>query len=209
MAQPPVFTTRDAADPAFWDERFNRDFMPWDAQGVPAAFRQFCEAQPAPLSTLIPGCGNAYEAGWLAERGWPVTAIDFAPSAVASAKDVLGPRAGVVELADFFQFQPRQTVQWIYERAFLCALPRRLWPDYAAQVARLLPPGGMLAGFYAVVEGREVSLKGPPFETTQAELDALLLPAFERIADVPIAEGDSIPVFAGRERWQVWRRRAD
>jgi hypothetical protein len=115
----------------------------------------------------------------------------------------------VVELADFFQFQPRQTVQWIYERAFLCALPRRLWPDYAAQVARLLPPGGLLAGFFAVVEGREVSLKGPPFETTQAELDALLLPAFERIADVPIAEGDSIPVFAGRERWQVWRRRAD
>ena len=72
-----------------------------------------------------------------------------------------------------------------------------------------LPPGGLLAGFFAVVEGREVSLKGPPFETTQAELDALLLPAFERIADVPIAEGDSIPVFAGRERWQVWRRRAD
>jgi len=26
---------------------------------------------------------------------------------------------------------------------------------------------------------------------------------------MPIAEADSIPVFAGRERWQVWRRRAD
>jgi len=209
MAQPPVFQSRDAADPAFWDERFSREHTPWDAAGVPAAFRQFCEAQPAPLSTLIPGCGNAYEAGWLADRGWPVIAIDFAPSAVASAKTVLGPHANVVELVDFFRFSPLRPVQWIYERAFLCAMPRRLWPAYAAQVAKLLPPGGLLAGFFAVVEGREAVLKGPPFETTQPELDGLLSPAFERISDMPIAEADSIPVFAGRERWQVWRRRAD
>jgi hypothetical protein len=67
----------------------------------------------------------------------------------------------------------------------------------------------LLAGFFAVVEGREAMPKGPPFETTQPELDALLSPAFERISDMPIAETDSIPVFAGRERWQVWRRRAD
>lgn len=160
MAQPPVFTTRDAADPAFWDERFSRDHTPWDAHGVPAAFRQFCEAQPAPLSTLIPGCGNAYEAGWLAGRGWPVTAIDFAPSAVASAQAVLGPHAGVVELADFFRFAPRRPVQWIYERAFLCAMPRRLWADYAEQVARLLSPGGLLAGFFVVAAGQEASPRG-------------------------------------------------
>lgn len=207
MAQPPVFQSRDAADPAFWDERFSHDHTPWDAHGVPVAFQRFFEAQPAPLSTLIPGCGNAYEAGWLAERAWPVTAIDFAPSAVASAKAMLGPYADVVELADFFHFVPRRPVQWIYERAFLCAMPRRLWPDYAARVARLLAPGGLLAGFFAVVEGREASPKGPPFEVTQAELDALLSPAFERLSDTPIAETESIPVFAGRERWQVWRRR--
>lgn len=207
MAQPPVFTTRDAADPAFWDERFSRDHTPWDAHGVPAAFRQFCEAQPAPLSTLIPGCGNAYEAGWLAGRGWPVTAIDFAPSAVASAQAVLGPHAGVVELADFFRFVPRRPVQWIYERAFLCAMPRRLWADYAEQVARLLSPGGLLAGFFVVAAGQEASPTGPPFEITAAELETLLSPALERLADVPIADVDSLPVFAGRERGQVWRRR--
>ncbi|AGH83010.1 MULTISPECIES: TPMT family class I SAM-dependent methyltransferase [Ralstonia solanacearum species complex] len=209
MAQPPVFTTRDAAAPAFWDERFSRDHMPWDAHGVPPAFRQFCEAQPAPLSTLIPGCGSAYEAGWLAERGWPVAAIDFAPSAVASAQAVLGPHAGVVELADFFRFTPRQPVQWIYERAFLCAMPRRLWADYATQVARLLPPGGLLAGFFVVVDGRAAAPSGPPFEITAQEQEALLSPAFERIADALVPENESIPVFAGRERWQVWRRRAD
>lgn len=88
-------------------------------------------------------------------------------------------------------------------------MPRRLWSDYAVRVAKLLPPGGLLAGFFAVVEGREAVLKGLPFEITPSELDGLLLPAFERVSDMPIAEADSIPVFAGRERWQVWRRRAD
>ena len=37
------------------------------------------------------------------------------------------------------------------------------------------------------------------------QLDALLSPHFERIEDAPV--DDSIPVFAGRERWQVWQRR--
>ena len=47
----------------------------------------------------------------------------------------------------------------ITERAFLCALPRKLWPDWAAAMARLLPPGGLLAGYFFVAE----QLKGPPF----------------------------------------------
>jgi len=33
----------------------------------------------------------------------------------------------------------------------------------------------------------------------------LLEPAFERLEDRPV--GDSLPVFAGKERWQLWRRR--
>jgi hypothetical protein len=36
------------------------------------------------------------------------------------------------------------------------------------------------------------------------ELELLLAPAFDRIEDAAVA--DSIPVFAGRERWQTWRR---
>ena len=35
----PDFATRDPNSPAFWDERFERGFMPWDQAGVPAAFQ--------------------------------------------------------------------------------------------------------------------------------------------------------------------------
>lgn len=36
----------------------------------------------------------------------------------------------------------------IYERTFLCSLPPECWPDYAARMARLLRPGGVLAGIF-------------------------------------------------------------
>ena len=194
------FQLRDSSQPAFWSERFEQHFTPWDRGGVPHALREFV-ARSAPRVTLIPGCGLGYELGYLSDAGWDATAIDFSPAAVAAARAALGPWAPRVEEADFFAFQPRRPLELIYERAFLCALPRRMWPQVAARWAALLPAGGLLAGFFFLDDAP----KGPPFGTTQAELDALLNPYFELVENQPVA--DSIPVFVGKERWQVWRRR--
>ena len=187
--------------PDFWCKRFGEGVTPWDAGQVPADFSAFVAAQAKPLTTLIPGCGSAWEALHLAEHGWPVTALDFSPQAIERARSVLGEAAVDLACADFFAWQPQQPLDLIYERAFLCALPRKLWADWGRQVAALLPPGGLLAGYFFVCE----QMKGPPFGILPEQLDALLQPNFERIAD-KMAE-DSIPVFADRERWQVWRRR--
>jgi hypothetical protein len=48
--------------------------------------------------------------------------------------------------------------------------------------------------------------KGPPFGIGRGELDALLAPGFECLVDEAVE--DSIPVFAGKERWMVWQRRS-
>jgi SAM-dependent methyltransferase len=136
----------------------------------------------------------------LSEAGWDVTAIDFSPAAVAAARAVLGPWGKNVAEADFFTFTPPKPVDFIYERAFLCALPRRLWPQVAQRWAELLAPGGLLAGFFYFNDDP----KGPPFGIAAAELDALLTAHFERVENSAVT--DSIPVFAGKEYWQVWRR---
>ena len=119
------FQTRDPLSPAFWDERFDKQFTPWDQGGVPARLAQFVAGSPAPLRCLIPGCGSAYELAFMLDHGWDASAIDFSPAAVAAAGAVLGERAGQVEQADFFAWQPAAALDLIYERAFLCAMPRR------------------------------------------------------------------------------------
>lgn len=187
--------------PDFWNKRFGEGVTPWDAGRVPEAFAGFIARQPAPTNTLIPGCGSAWEARHLADLGWPVTALDFSPTAVAAARAVLGDAAVDLVCADFFTFTPAAPYPLIYERAFLCALPRKLWAGWGQRVAELLPSGGLLAGYFFVCD----QAKGPPFGILPEQLDALLSPAFVRIEDTAV--DDSIPVFAGRERWQVWRRR--
>jgi len=194
------FLQRDPRLPAFWDERFARNFTPWDQGGVPLALRDFAAAS-APLVTLIPGCGSAYELAYLAGQGWDATAIDFSPAAVAQGKAAVGAQhaARVVE-ADFFAWQPARPLQLIYERAFLCAMPPAMWPQVTARWAQLLAPGALLAGYFFFDDAS----KGPPFGIARAQLDALLCADFICEADAEVS--GSIPVFAGKERWMVWRR---
>jgi hypothetical protein len=202
----PSFPKRDPADPSFWDLRYEARFAPWDAGRVPARLSTFI-AREAPGSALVPGCGSAYEVRAFAEAGWRVLGIDFSAEAIAAARGVLGPWGERLRQADFFAPLPEAPFDFVYERAFLCALPRRMWPDWGRRMAEVVRPGGILAGFFFIVPAGPSGYaeRGPPFPLhSQAELDALLVPAFTREEDQPVA--DSIEVFAGRERWQAWRR---
>ena len=82
------------------------------------------------------------------------------------------------------------------------ALPRRLWPEWGRRIAQVVEPGGVLAGYF-FFDNNE---RGPPFGLPgQEHLAELLGPHFERVEDCEV--GDSIDVFKGKERWQVWKRR--
>lgn len=199
----PSFPKRDPASPGFWDLRYEAGFRPWDARGVPRQLREFVAAQARPLRVLVPGCGSAWDVRFLAESGWEVLGIDFSAEALAAARPVLGGHAHRVRQGDFFAPIAEAPFDVVYERAFLCALPRRLWPAWGARVAELVAPGGILAGYFFFDEGE----RGPPFPMHGIdELRALLEPAFACAVDEPV--DDSIEVFAGRERWQVWRRQS-
>jgi SAM-dependent methyltransferase len=196
-AKPP---SQNPALPDFWDKRFRERITPWDAGSVPLATQEFL-ARERPLRVLIPGCGSAYEARAFAGAGHDVVAIDFSEAALEAARGVLGSRAGVLRRADFFTANLGEPFDLVYERAFLCALPRALWPQWAQRVSELLRPHGRLAGFFFWHDEE----RGPPFGLKAGELEGLLSSAFNRIEDV--AATDSIPVFVDRERWQVWQRR--
>ena len=192
---------QDSSKSDFWESRYRDHVTPWDAGKVPDTLRDYTKRIKSGSRILIPGCGSAYEAGYLAENGFDVLAIDFSPAAVELAKKNLSRFGDIVRLADFFEFDYGKPYEVIYERAFLCALPPRMWPQYAPRMAQLLRPGGELAGFFFFRETE----KGPPFGTTPEALHALLDPHFDLVEDRMAT--DSIPVFQDAERWQVWRKR--
>jgi SAM-dependent methyltransferase len=194
----------DPAGAAFWTARYREGFMPWDAGGVPAALAEFLRGERAALRVLVPGCGSAYEARAFHAAGHDVTAIDFSPAALERARALLAATpeiAGCLRQADFFVDDLGPPFGLVYERAFLCALPRTRWGQWAARIGELSAPGGRIAGFF--FSGAEA--RGPPFGLRPGELERLLAPAFDLVEDRAVS--DSIPAFAGRERWQVWRRR--
>jgi SAM-dependent methyltransferase len=190
---------QDSSQPGFWDTRYRGGVTPWDAAGVPARLRAFLE-RLAPSRVLIPGCGTGYEVKAFAESGHDVLAIEFSDAAIEAARRHLGALAGRVMKADFFDFDA-PAFDLIYERAFLCALPRRLWSRWAEHVRELLRPAGALAGFFYIDDNE----RGPPFGASETQLAALLAPmSLEEQQAIPA--GESIAVFQGKEVWQVWRR---
>jgi len=198
----PDFPKSDPAGAEFWDLRYRAHFAPWDAGRAPAQLAAYVACASRPRSVLVPGCGSAQDVRFLAASGWKVLGLDFSHEALAAARAILGPHANRVRHGDFFEPIAEAPFEVVYERAFLCALPRRLWPDWGRRVAELVEPGGELAGYFYFDAGE----RGPPFALRDAsQLDELLVPAFERIEDAEV--GDSIDVFKGKERWQVWRRR--
>ena len=192
----------DSSKPEFWETRYRDHVTPWDAGGVPPKLAQWLPDQPSGRRVLVPGCGSGYEVQAFAERGDDVLGIDFSDAAVESAQRRLGKLAHRVRKADFFALN-EPPFDLIYERTFLCALPRSEWHRWGARVAELARPGGLLAGFFFFDDND----RGPPFGISPARLHALLDAAFELTADEAVPAAQSVPVLAGNERWQVWKRR--
>jgi SAM-dependent methyltransferase len=192
---------QDSSLPEFWDTRYRGGVTPWDAAGVPPQLLEWLKTA-VPRKVLIPGCGTGYEVRAFAQYGHDVTAIEFSDAAIEAARRELGALADRLKKADFFSFATA-SFDLVYERAFLCALPRRVWTQWAARVADLVRPGGELAGFFYFDD----NARGPPFGISAARLAELLSSAFELTEDLPIPQEQSLPVFKGKERWQVWTRR--
>ncbi len=196
-----IDSATDSSQPQFWDARFTEGRMPWDCHDVPDKLKTYL-LRTKPGHALIPGCGSAYEVAAFHAAGWSIAAIDFSPVAVDRAKKLLGPLGELVVCGDFFQHSLNESsFDVVYERTFLCALPPKLWPDYAARMRQLIRHGGKLIGFFLYGEESEP----PPYPLIKAQADELFGRDFILTHDEPVT--DSLPVFAGKERWQEWTRR--
>jgi SAM-dependent methyltransferase len=193
---------RDPATADFWDAMFRQNRMPWDAAATPPEVERYLAQETgAGRRVLIPGCGMGYEVCSFAEKGYEVTAIDFSVTAVQRAKALVGSWQDFVLFGDFFSYDfAAKPFDVIYERAFLASLPKDKWRAYARRVAELLRPEGELVGFFVYSEQDG----GPPFCLHPGDLSQLLGDKFGKVSETAVTT--SVPVFAGKERWEIWRR---
>jgi SAM-dependent methyltransferase len=129
----------------------------------------------------VPGCGAGHDVRALAAQGADVIGLDLAPSALqlaASFQNVNGERYREV---DFFQAPVELEAQfdWIFEHTCFCAIDPERREEYVQSCLKLLKPGGhLLAVFFMTPDADE----GPPFGTSQKELEHLFSSDFQRIS---------------------------
>ena len=149
-------------DKTFWDQRWQEEKTGWDLGSPAPALIRFFDKRQLPLDTriLIPGCGNAWEAEALIERGFnSVTLCDISPTLCAKLKERFHESPGIqIVCADFFNIDGPYDL--VIEQTFFCALQPDLRYNYARQMAAIIRPGGLLAGLWFSVE---FPFDGPPF----------------------------------------------
>lgn len=155
----------------FWQRRFESGQTPWDrGDPHPQLKRWLDERLITPEhQVLVPGCGSGHELLALATAGVPALGLDYAPAAVAMARQRLAAldRQGVaVQQADVLHWQPEAPLQRVYEQTCLCALHPDHWSAYARQLHAWLAPGGLLLALF--MQARRASadegvVEGPPY----------------------------------------------
>lgn len=163
-------------DQFYWNKRWENEDTLWDiGYAAPAITHHLGKLTDKNISILIPGCGNAYEAEFLAATGFTnITLIDIAPHAVKRLQVKFAHQPAIkVICEDFFQHQ--RQYQLIIEQTFFCALAPQLRPIYAFKMAKLLAKGGILTG---LLFNKQFTHDGPPFGGDANTYKSLFEPYF-------------------------------
>lgn len=157
----------------YWQKRYSDKNHPWDIGSVAPALKDyFDQLSNKQLKILIPGCGFAHEAKYLAEEGFSnVTCIDLVDEVFEESG--LNKTSVTCLAIDFFDHNEQYDL--IIEQTFFCALDPSLRKNYAAQVSTNLKENGKLVGLLFNMEKPD----GPPFGGSEAEYRALFSSYFE------------------------------
>lgn len=160
--------------------RYWRRRTPWDTQVTPPEVVAYLKVS-TPGRALDLGCGTGTNAMALAERGWQVTGVDFAPKAIGAARR-RAVRAGLqIELL-VGDVTDLDSLSGPYDLALdigcLHGVPKERRQAYAQGLTRLVRPGGtyMLyaqfprGGDYGVAPDEVPALFSPGWSLARQEI---------------------------------------
>ena len=186
----------------YWQERFTLGDTPWELNSPSTVLVEACsELMRSGFDfrskvVLSAGCGRGADALCLARRGARVVCVDWSEVAIAEIRrhrandPSIYPGALSVQCGDFFAIDPEE-VDVDCEHTFFCALDPDKRKTYVETILKWLKPGGFLVGNFFIISGEEASTlpglslsrdgRGPPFATTEQEMEVLFNPFFEKI----------------------------
>jgi cyclopropane fatty-acyl-phospholipid synthase-like methyltransferase len=131
-------------DEAYWEERYRTATAVWSGEPNRQLVAETAELPPG--KALDAGSGEGGDAVWLAGRGWRVTAVDFARTALdrgarAAAAAGLADRIDWMH-ADLRTWTPPEQYDLVSAQFFHLSPPER--GDVFANLAAAVAPGGRL-----------------------------------------------------------------
>jgi SAM-dependent methyltransferase len=191
--------TTTAAD---WQQRYVEANTPWDTNLVDRELRRAVESAPlVPCAAIEFGCGTGTNAVYLAQKGFHVTAVDFAPLAVEQAEARAAKAGAAVRFltGDVTKLDNLGQFDFVFDRGcYHCVRRAGAVDGYLATVARLTRSGARLL----ILAGNcDDSLEGGPPKVRAAELlgDFEPICRLEHLVPFRFQEAD------GRDGWLGWR----
>ncbi len=171
-----------ALDQNFWDERWRNFETGWDIGGVSPAIQNYVDDfVPSDSKILIPGCGSAHEAKYLADKGFKdIHLLDISPTACQNLKTKFTEDSVTIHCGDIFEHQGEY--DYILEQTLFCAIDPSLRPNYVVKMAEILKPTGTLFG---LLFDTEFEKEGPPFGGSRAEYLKLFGAFFKSLSIEP------------------------
>jgi SAM-dependent methyltransferase len=197
--------------PDSWEAIYQTGDAGWDIGTVAPPLAELLDDPPQwlrPGTLLAVGCGRGHDAFYFAERGFQVTAADFAPSAVVAAREYQERCANLrVVQADILD-PPRGwegQFDYVLEHTCYCAIPPENRRRYAELAHWALAPHGTLLGLFYRFDPPDDD--GPPHWVSEDGIIDTFSPWFSDITfDIPARSHGRR---TGRERFVTMRRRND
>jgi len=160
----------------YWDAQYKNNETGWDLHQVSPPLKSFIDTlTDKSIRILIPGCGNAYEAGYLVDKGFTnVTLIDISSTLVNRLQKKFEGKPVRIIHGDFFDHN--ETYDLILEQTFFCAIDPSLRARYANKCFAMLNEGGRVAGLLFNIEFEKA---GPPFGGKKQDYIKLFEPLFD------------------------------
>ena len=150
-----------------WNSRYDTKETGWDIGFVSPPLKEYIDQiTDLNIKILIPGCGNAYEAEYLFNKGFKnIFIVDYSQIAISNLIKRI-PDFPIFNAVcdDFFNISGQYDL--ILEQTFFCAIDPKLRNNYAKQISSLLKENGKLIGLFFSVP---MFSDHPPFGGSKEE----------------------------------------